>query len=80
MIGETETRADRRGRDRLRKVAGEWFPTLPSASLDHIVATTERDNLASQAVMRHLGMRMHENALDEPEWFQLVGILEGEAV
>ena len=47
--------------------------------LDHIVATTERDNLASQAVMRHLGMRMHENALDEPEWFQLVGILEGHA-
>lgn len=48
--------------------------------LGHIVATTERDNLASQAVMRHLGMRMHENALDEPEWFQLVGILEAEAV
>ena len=45
--------------------------------LGHIVATTERDNLASQAVMRHLGMRMHENALDEPEWFQLVGILQG---
>jgi len=41
-----------------------------------IVATTERDNVASQAVMRHLGMRLHENALDEPEWFQLVGILE----
>ena len=31
---------------------------------------------ASQAVMRHLGMRLHENALDEPDWFQLVGILE----
>lgn len=44
--------------------------------LARIVATTERDNLASQAVMRHLGMRLHENALDEPEWFQLVGILE----
>jgi [ribosomal protein S5]-alanine N-acetyltransferase len=41
-----------------------------------IVATTERDNLASQAVMRHLGMRMHENALPEPAWFQIVGILE----
>lgn len=44
--------------------------------LERIVATTERDNLASQAVMRHLGMRLHENALDEPDWFQLVGILE----
>ena len=47
--------------------------------LERIVATTERDNLASQAVMRHLGMRLHENALDEPDWFQLVGILENPA-
>jgi RimJ/RimL family protein N-acetyltransferase len=31
--------------------------------LARIVATTERENLASQAVMRHLGMRSHENAL-----------------
>jgi [ribosomal protein S5]-alanine N-acetyltransferase len=44
--------------------------------LARIVATTERDNAASQAVMRHLGMRMHENALDEPAWFQVVGILD----
>ena len=44
--------------------------------LGRIVATTERDNLASQAVMRHLGMRMHENALPDPAWFQMVGILE----
>lgn len=47
-----------------------------SMHVAHVVATTERDNLASQAVMRHLGMRLHENALDEPDWFQLVGILE----
>lgn len=45
-------------------------------ALTRIVATTERDNLASQAVMRHLGMRLHENALDEPAWFRVVGILE----
>jgi RimJ/RimL family protein N-acetyltransferase len=45
-------------------------------ALARIVATTERDNLASQAVMRHLGMRLYENALDEPGWFQVVGILE----
>jgi [ribosomal protein S5]-alanine N-acetyltransferase len=44
--------------------------------LARIVATTERDNLASQTVMRHLGMRLYENARDEPDWFQLVGILE----
>lgn len=44
-----------------------------------IVATTERDNLASQAVMRRLGMRMHENALDEPDWFQVVGVLQNPA-
>jgi len=48
-------------------------------ALERIVATTDRDNLASQAVMRHLGMRLHENALDEPAWFQLVGILENPA-
>src|SRR5918999_717002 len=43
--------------------------------VERIVATTERDNVASQAVMRHLGMQMHENALEEPDWFQVVGIL-----
>jgi ribosomal-protein-alanine N-acetyltransferase len=44
--------------------------------LARIVATTERENMASQAVMRHLGMRSHENALADPAWFQIVGILE----
>ena len=44
--------------------------------LARIVATTERDNLASQAVMQHLGMQLHENARDEPAWFQVVGILD----
>jgi [ribosomal protein S5]-alanine N-acetyltransferase len=43
--------------------------------LARIVATTERDNIASQAVMRRLGMRIHENALGEPDWFQVVGIV-----
>jgi RimJ/RimL family protein N-acetyltransferase len=44
--------------------------------LGRIIATTERDNFASQAVMRHLGMGMHENARTDPDWFQVVGILE----
>ncbi|MDQ3870967.1 MAG: GNAT family N-acetyltransferase, partial [Chloroflexota bacterium] len=47
--------------------------------LARIVATTDRDNLASQAVMRRLGMRIHENARDEPGWFQVVGVLENAA-
>ena len=44
--------------------------------LGRIVATTEHENAGSQAVMRRLGMRMYENALPEPGWFQVVGIAE----
>jgi RimJ/RimL family protein N-acetyltransferase len=44
--------------------------------LARIVATTERANTASQAVMRRLGMRIEENPLREPEWFQVVGWLD----
>jgi RimJ/RimL family protein N-acetyltransferase len=44
--------------------------------LARIVATTERTNASSQAVMRRLGMRVEENPLPEPEWFQVVGWLE----
>jgi RimJ/RimL family protein N-acetyltransferase len=44
--------------------------------LARIVATTERDNVASQALMRRLGMRIHSNPLPEPAWFQVVGIAE----
>jgi RimJ/RimL family protein N-acetyltransferase len=45
-------------------------------NLARIVATTERSNTASRAVMRRLGMRVEENPLPEPEWFQVVGWLE----
>jgi RimJ/RimL family protein N-acetyltransferase len=41
--------------------------------LARFVATTERDNAASIAVMRRLGMRVEENPLPEPPWFQVVG-------
>jgi RimJ/RimL family protein N-acetyltransferase len=44
--------------------------------LARILATTERGNAASQAVMRRLGMRVEENPLPQPEWFQVVGWLE----
>jgi RimJ/RimL family protein N-acetyltransferase len=41
-----------------------------------IVATTERDNLASQAVMKKLGMTILTNPGDKPFWFEVVGVLE----
>jgi RimJ/RimL family protein N-acetyltransferase len=44
--------------------------------LARVVATTDRDNVASIGVMRRLGMRIEENPEPEPPWFQVVGILE----
>jgi RimJ/RimL family protein N-acetyltransferase len=44
--------------------------------LKRIIATTEYDNLASQAVMRKLGMRLVRNPLPDPPWLQVVGVLE----
>ena len=43
--------------------------------LARIVATTEYENVASQAVMRKLGMSIERNPLPEPEWFQITGVL-----
>jgi [ribosomal protein S5]-alanine N-acetyltransferase len=43
-----------------------------------IVATTDHDNVASQAVMLRLGMRLHQNAREDPPWLQVVGILENQ--
>jgi ribosomal-protein-alanine N-acetyltransferase len=43
--------------------------------LERIVATTEHDNLRSIAVMKRLGMTIERNPLDEPHWFQTVGVL-----
>ncbi|MBL8046597.1 MAG: GNAT family N-acetyltransferase [Anaerolineales bacterium] len=51
------------------------FETL---RVKRIVATTEFDNAASQAVMRKLGMRLTRNPLPQPEWFQVVGILDNQ--
>ena len=44
--------------------------------LNRIIATTSRDNAASQQVMRKLGMRVEENPFERPEWFQVVGMIE----
>lgn len=49
------------------------FTTL---NLRCIVATTEYDNEASQAVMQRLGMSVERNPYQEPGWFQVVGVLE----
>ncbi len=43
-----------------------------------IIATTEYDNLASQAVMRKLGMTIARNPLPEPDWLQVVGLLKND--
>lgn len=44
-------------------------------NLKRIIATTEHENIASQAVMKRLGMEIKANPLPEPTWFQVVGIL-----
>jgi RimJ/RimL family protein N-acetyltransferase len=41
-----------------------------------IIATTEFDNLPSQAVMRKLGMTLRRNEGGQPAWCQVVGVLE----
>ena len=41
-----------------------------------IIATTEYSNVASQNVMRKIGMRLTRNPLPEPSWLQVVGALE----
>lgn len=43
--------------------------------LKRVVALTGHDNLASQAVMRKLGMHLERNPYPEPPWFQVIGIL-----
>ncbi len=56
-----------------RAIVGLAFGELRAK---RIIATTEHDNLASQAVMRKLGMRIERNPLPEPPWLQVVGILD----
>ncbi|MEY3990080.1 MAG: hypothetical protein RI985_1161 [Chloroflexota bacterium] len=44
--------------------------------LRRIIATTEYDNVASQAVMRRIGMELRKNPSDTPAWLQIVGVYE----
>ncbi|NDJ62176.1 MAG: GNAT family N-acetyltransferase [Chloroflexi bacterium] len=48
--------------------------------LKRVVATTERNNYASLAVMHRLGMIVEENPSIYPEWFQMIGILPNPAL
>ncbi|MCY3833941.1 MAG: GNAT family N-acetyltransferase [Chloroflexi bacterium] len=41
-----------------------------------VVATTERDNIASRRTMQRLGMRLLRNPNPEPHWCQVVGLIE----
>ena len=47
-----------------------------SLNLRQVVATTQHGNIASQGVMRRLGMRLYKNPLAEPAWCQVVGKIE----
>ena len=44
--------------------------------LQRLIATTEHENLASQAVMRKLGMMVERNPFPDPPWLQTVGVLK----
>ena len=44
--------------------------------LRRIIATTEYDNSASQAVMRRIGMELRKNPSSTPAWLQIVGVYE----
>lgn len=44
--------------------------------LKRIVATTEYQNVASQGVMRKIGMTITQNPFPDPPWLQVVGVLE----
>lgn len=45
-------------------------------SIARVVATTEKDNIASQKTMERLGMTLQRNPLPEPSWCQVVGVIE----
>ena len=46
------------------------------ARIGRVIAFTQRENAGSRAVMRSLGMRMHEVAAADAPWIQVVGVLD----
>jgi RimJ/RimL family protein N-acetyltransferase len=69
----TEVRGRGYATEAARALLGFAFDGL---RLCRVVANTNYDNLPSQRVMQRLGMRLYRNAFDQPEWFQVLGILE----
>ena len=45
-------------------------------SVRRVIATTSYHDLASQGVMRRIGMRICKNPHQDPEWLQIVAFLE----
>ena len=43
-----------------------------------LTANTDFDNLASQAVVKKLGLSLYRNEDGKPEWFEVLGVLERE--
>jgi RimJ/RimL family protein N-acetyltransferase len=65
-------------------VASEAAAAMLAYAFDHwrlnrVVATTEHDNLASQAVMRRIGMTVEANPYPDPPHFQAMGWIDAEA-
>jgi len=49
---------------------------LNQLSVKRVIAKTDYTNIASQNVMRKLGMKITRNPLQEPHWLQVVGVYE----
>lgn len=49
---------------------------ITTLGLRRIIATTEHDNIASQGVMRAIGMDIRTNPHHQPHWLQVVGVYE----
>lgn len=62
------------------EAAGALIDHLFTAqNVARVIATTDHVNLASQAVMRRLGMTLERNPWPDPPWFQTVGRLDAGA-
>jgi RimJ/RimL family protein N-acetyltransferase len=64
-------------------IASEAAAAMLSYAFDRlgvprVVATTENDNLASQAVMRRIGMTVETNPYPDPFYFQAMGWVDAE--
>jgi RimJ/RimL family protein N-acetyltransferase len=71
---------DAQGRGLATEAAAAFSRRLfEQLGLARLVATTERDNTRSIAVMKRLGMRIQINPFPDPAYFQVVGILEAPA-